>query len=861
MAMYGVPPVSDDNGIRELVKTYLKAGWSLVPIPPGKKAPSIKDWPNSQISEADLIEHCAGGGNLGVILGERSGNLVDMDVDAPEALPVAFLFLPETGRVHGRAGKPGSHWWYRCTPLPKTTRYQDLDGQCLVELRSTGSQTVIPPSKHPSGEHYVWGQQGESAVVDTQTLHKAVAHMASAILVARHWPESGSRHECALALAGFLLRDGMSEGDATRFVEAVTRAAGDGEWSDRLRAVRDTAKRLATEGWATGGPTLFQLLRDGSKVVTRLQRWLGLPAAQDSRPGQYRVEEGRICRVVSTKDGIATERLCNFVATVTEELIYDDAMETTRAFVLKGALDTGEPLPRVCVPASRFPAMGWVTECWGLRAVVSAGQAKKDFLREAIQRLSPEAPRQWVYTHTGWREVNGKWFYLTASGAVGGPEFNVELEQDLSRYRLPCTPEDVRSAMQTSLGLLRVGPLTVTAPLWASVYRPPLACLWPADLSLWLEATTGSLKSTLAALFLSHYGEFDRLHLPGTWSSTANQLERRAFMLKDVLFVVDDYAPNSLTARELEAKAGRLLRAQGNAAGRGRLRADLRERQAFAPRGLVLATGEQHPSGQSVLARTLLIELRRKDLNLELLTRAQQAAGRLPHAMTGYILWLAPQMPSLSPQLRETFEGARSRGIAAESHLRIPEALAHLWLGLRCGLTFAEEVGACSASEAEDLSACCWDALLALGRAQGQLLTEERPLRRFLLTLLTLVKQGRCVLRPKEETGVTPGKGVELLGWFDEELLYLIPEATYRAIALHCREAGEPFPVSRIRLMKDLVIEGFVKHDPDRSTKVMRVGGRHQRLLCLKRACVEDAIGEEFPAELASVTGVTGSGA
>jgi hypothetical protein len=105
------------------------------------------------------------------------------------------------------------------------------------------------------------------------------------------------------------------------------------------------------------------------------------------------------------------------------------------------------------------------------------------------------------------------------------------------------------------------------------------------------------MKSSLAAVFLSHFGDFDRLHLPGAWSSTANQLERRAFVLNDTLFVVDDYVPGGPDARELEAKAARLLHAQGNAAGRGRLRADLTERPAFPPRGLIVSTGEERPAG------------------------------------------------------------------------------------------------------------------------------------------------------------------------------------------------------------------------------------------------------------------------
>src|SRR5262249_42866598 len=140
-----------------------------------------------------------------------------------------------------------------------------------------------------------------------------------------------------------------------------------------------------------------------------------------------------------------------------------------------------------------------------------------------------------------------------------------------------------------------------------------------------------------------------------------NQLERRAFFLKDSLFVIDDYAPAALDHRELESKAARLLRSQGNLAGRGRLRSDLTECPAFPPRGLVVSKAEEHPAGQSFLARTLIIELARIDIDIEKLTEAQEQSGYLSHAMAGYIRWLAPQMGNLPQLLRETFRGTRTK--------------------------------------------------------------------------------------------------------------------------------------------------------------------------------------------------------
>lgn len=406
--------------------------------------------------------------------------------------------------------------------------------------------------------------------------------------------------------------------------------------------------------------------------------------------GFYVIENGHICAIRQTKDGPVTIPLSNFDARVTEEITLDDGVETTRAFVIEGSLDTGGKLPATRVPASSFAGLNWVTQNWGVQAIVNAGFSKRDQLREAIQRLSPTPKRRSIFTHTGWREVNGKQVFLTSNGAIGGEEVEVELATELQRYRLPADPDNPREAMRASLRLLEIAPLTITIPLWAAMFRAPLCAALPSDFSEWAEGQTGSFKSTLAALFLCHFGDFDSKSLPGSWESTANQLEHRAFTLKDLPFVVDDYSPKpQLGYRDMEAKAARLLRAQGNLSGRGRLRADVTERPAHPPRGIMISTGEQHPPGQSLIARTLLSRVERTMVDVPTLTQAQQESSRLSHAMAGYISWLAPWIRDSRPLLSQLFEQMRSQA-TGKGHLRIPEVLGHLYVGLFMGTWYAE---------------------------------------------------------------------------------------------------------------------------------------------------------------------------
>lgn len=300
----------------------------------------------------------------------------------------------------------------------------------------------------------------------------------------------------------------------------------------------------------------------------------------------YLIEKGRLCflRQVGSGRNVAqvVTPLCNFVAQCPEELIKDDGRESTREFVITGTLDTGQMLPPAIVKATEFRGMGWVNKQWGMAANIAAGQSSHDRAREAIQCLSRTAKQRTIYTHSGWRKINGAWVFLHGGGAINGPEgIEVDLGPDLSRYRLPAPGG--KEAAQASFQLLEVAPPEITYPFQSFIYLSVLADLLKVNFTLWPIGPTGSLKSTLSALFLSHFGDFTELTLPGQWSSTANALERRAFILKDLPFVIDDYAPqpDQRRAAEMEAKAHRLIRAAGNRGGRQRLTGEMTERQVF----------------------------------------------------------------------------------------------------------------------------------------------------------------------------------------------------------------------------------------------------------------------------------------
>jgi hypothetical protein len=580
-------------------------------------------------------------------------------------------------------------------------------------------------------------------------------------------------------------------------------------------------------------------LRDLDRALAPLRREIRAEQPALDAAGCYRVSGGRIVRDVLTRDGSVEVPLATWAGRIVEEVIHDDGAERSFTLAVEGALQDGTPLPRVEVPAAELPFMRWAVERWGTRAVVLAGAGTADHLRTALQLLSGDVPRQTVYAHTGWREVEGRWLYLHAGGAIGAEglesDVAVSLPDALTGYLLPDPPDGqaLAGAIRASLRVLDLAPARLTVPLLGAVYR---AVLGPCDCALHLAGPTGQGKSELAALAQQHHGAaLDARHLPGSWSSTGNALEGLAFAAAHALLTVDDFAPGGSSAdiARLHREADRLLRAQGNRAGRQRMRADATLRPAKPPRGLILSTGEDVPRGQSLRARLLVLELSPGELDWARLTACQRNAadGLFAQALAGYLRWLAPQYSAVRDGLRSETAALRERLHAEGQHARTPGTLADLAAGWRHWLDYALAVGAIDADERAALARRIWAALQESGAGQADHLAAAEPAALFLRLLAAALASGRAHAagpdghEPKapEAWGwrlKTIGAGDHTrdewqpqgrrIGWIAGTDLYLEPEAAYAEAQELARHQGEALPVGARILFRRLKERGLL---------------------------------------------------
>jgi hypothetical protein len=575
-----------------------------------------------------------------------------------------------------------------------------------------------------------------------------------------------------------------------------------------------------------------------------------------------------------TGGGPVNVRLTNFGARITAEVLEDDGAEVRRRFEIEASLNGARRT--FMVGAEAFGSMGWVMERLGARALVYPGFGLRDHARAAMQILSGDVPERQVFAHTGWRELTGGWAYLHSGGALGGSGLvagvHVVLPESLAGFALPAppSPAELVEAVKASLQMLETGPDRVTVPLVAAIYR---AALGNTDFALHVTGPTGAGKSELAALAQRHFGkDMDARHLPGSWASTANALEALAFVAKDALFVVDDFAPggDAKTTERAHADADRLLRAQGNRSGRLRMRPDSGLQISRPPRGLILSTGEDPPKGQSLRGRLLVLELGPTDLDWGFLTACQElgAAGVFSQALAGFLVWVAERYDEVLASLRQATLDIRSWGIDGQSHRRTPDIVANLAAAFGLFLDFACRAGALSHAEQGILWSRTWAALVEASRLQAQHQTSGEPAQRFLALLRSVIASGRAHLTAPDGTrppgdepwgwrvhgGSSEAKG-ERIGWVDGEYVYLDPDASYAAVQRLGDEVGDRLSVTPQTLRKRLKEQGLLvsSDGPRRMLTIRRtLDGTRREVLHLRRATVS------YPPEGAASEGSVG---
>lgn len=562
-------------------------------------------------------------------------------------------------------------------------------------------------------------------------------------------------------------------------------------------------------------------------------------------------------------------RLCNFTAEIEREVVKADGLTTARHFTVSGRMETGNPLPTIDVPASEFDRLDWLATEWGANPQIFVGSRYRDHVAAAIkERSDPELVQ--LCQHTGWAKFDDELLYLTASGGIGtkglNEEARCELQGSLADFSLPAPVDPRTLGLADLLGAFRdVQKDGVGLVLLGGVMRATLCHFMPATLSIYLQGTTGTFKSAFAGVLQGFWGtKFDGAHLPANWSSTGNALEKTAFLAKDTLLIVDDFVARG-TRHEVaktHANAERLLRAQGNQAGRSRMTSKAELRNAFHPRGIILATGEDIPNGHSLQARLVIVNVARGAIDTAVLSGLQKLArdGALAKVMASFVQWLATE--SKQNTLLECIDMALEidrENIGASGHARTQDNLANLLMGLRVFLDFADDAGEISSQVTQGFMDIAKDAACALSDLQSAIDHEASDAQRFVDLMRAAVSSGKAHIERsgggKPDNARALGwRDVDLgpsgtrteamgtrIGWVDGEELYIDPTASLSVIKALASGLDNHLGSSERAIAKSLREAGLLSRcDKSRNTTKVSVLGARRSVYVFRMADIFD---------------------
>lgn len=568
---------------------------------------------------------------------------------------------------------------------------------------------------------------------------------------------------------------------------------------------------------------------------------------KDFYSAPYYTENGCLCYLPVGRQDLPGIMLCNFAPRIVREVIVDDGAEKTRRYLIGGTDANGNNFTPVEVPAGELEKMSWIANNLDASCDLCVVSQVEKHVRCAIKSTARFAEKQYIFSHTGWKKIDGAWQYLLP----GDETYRVEMKGKQRNYRGTdtCTEDDLRKLFCFLRSNLM--PDEIILPCIALVFLSPLNEFLrqighEPKFLLTLIGRTGSMKSTVAALMLSFFGNFSATDLPMSFRDTANSIVHNAFALKDVLTCVDDYHPTA------KAEAGRmretmqiLARGYGDRAARNRLGSDITLREPRPPQGNVIVTAEFAPDiGESGTARLFCIEMKPGGINLPLLTEAQDKAleGKYAACMRGYtdMVKFFADKGEVCGILKSKFMTYRSkwrerlRENEIQFHDRLPDTLACLEIGFSFMEIFLSAETDFGEEDIAVLNARFESVLLRLAARQCESVEQDRPTHIFLRKLYSLIECGQVCLIPASSRLETLPKNY--IGYEDETYYYLLLDVSHKAVKRLCGEQDEGFAISAKSLAKALVDEGLIEQDESgTNTKTMRFGGRLKRVMLLRK--------------------------
>lgn len=841
--------------MKENFENYIECGFTLVACAPKGKKPIESGWQNSKSTTMEDYYRWIQKNpniNIGMLTGKSSG-VIGIDADGEEGRKhlekISKGDLPDTAKFTTPGG--GIRLLYKYpNHIELKTKVDRLEGEhSEVCFMSDGKQTLLPPSIHPNGGRYEWinapwdieiaempkwmidymtvknkknsyiesnkaiSTSKDTTISDRYILNKLANSCTSFRNLCIHQKKEGLCEETWFKVSSMFCNCGLSstalrfsamsskhnERSIRRIEELKDKSYGNISCIDMGCDASDIMTCFGTlvkddKDQITNSPAMMinnykllspptkEIYKDITKKFTKIK---------DYTPDK----NGRIYRY--TKDG--PRIISNFIINPKSEIIKTDGCDSESKLILEGILEGGVKLPEVEISMEEFIKMDWITQRWGIRPTISPGRNMKDYLKDCVQQISKDIDINTIYSHTGWTVQDNKYIYLHSKGGIGSDNINTDIPLELSGYSFPKEVRDKKEAIDLSLETLNLAKHDITIPLLSMTYLAPLVGLIAEgnrtpNFVLWVYGLTGSRKTSASLAFLNHFGNFSSNIPPASFKDTANAIELKAHTLKDSLLLIDDYHPNidGSDARKLASTAERILRMYGDRVGRSRMRADTTLNKTYKPRGMAIVTGEDLPKGASSTARYIGVEIKREDINLDILSKLQKEHKKLAEAMAIYIDWISKNVELVQSFIDEKFDELKIKYKEETTHGRINDAVIWLSISFELLLTFLYEYMFICDDEIEELRLSNEQVIKNILKNQEALYRNQEVELMFIDALEEMINLGKLCLLPvkkqKDNNQIISNYAGKFIGYYDKEFLYLYDSTMYAEVETFLKE-------------------------------------------------------------------------
>ena len=864
--------------MKKYIEKYIESRFTLIPCEPKGKKPIESGWQkgkNTTMEDYYRWNRSYPNMNIGMVTGKAS-NLIAIDIDGEEGMKhlekISNGDLPKTAKFTTPGG--GIRLIYKYPDgIDIKTKVDRLEGEhCEVCFMSDGKQTLLPPSIHPNGGIYEWinppwevgiaempkwmidymtikqksnlyiesnksiRKDKNTTISDKYILSKLSNSCSSFRNLCIHQKKEGLCEETWFKVSSMFCNCGLSsaalifsamshkhdERSIKRIEELKEKPYGNISCIDMGCDASDIMTCFGTlvkddKDQITNSPAMMinnykllspptkEIYKDITKKFTKIK---------DYTPDK----NGRIYRY--TKDG--PRIISNFIINPKSEIIKTDGCDSESKLILEGILEGGVKLPEVEISMEEFIKMDWITQRWGIRPTISPGRNMKDYLKDCVQQISKDIDINTIYSHTGWTVQDNKHIYLHSKGGIGLDNVKTDISTELSSYSFPKEISDKEDAINLSLETLNLAKHDITIPLLSMTYLAPLVGLIAEgnrtpNFVLWVYGLTGSRKTSASLAFLNHYGNFSSNIPPASFKDTANAIELKAHTLKDSLLLIDDYHPNidGSDARKLSSTAERILRMYGDRVGRSRMRADTTLNKTYKPRGMAIVTGEDLPKGASSTARYIGVEIKREDINLDILSKLQKEHKKLAEAMAIYIDWISKNVELVQSFIDEKFDELKIKYKEETTHGRINDAVIWLSISFELLLTFLYEHMFICANKIEELRLSNEQVIKNILKNQEALYRNQEVELMFIDALEEMINLGKLCLLPvkkqKDDNQIISNYSGKFIGYYDKEFLYLYDSTMYSEVETFLKGKGQSISVSVNTLLKMLRDKNYIK--------------------------------------------------